>query len=429
MKYLSITQRLSFVVVLLFQVLLLQAAGLIREVTVTEAGTLSTLIPASEKMEITDLKVSGSINGADIKYICEMAGLEDYSVNKNAKLYNLDLKDANIVDGGLEGSKWVSQKDALGYTDDNQTCQAGFRGCYSLRKIAIPSTVSHLYLGALASCQNLSNVVISSSEISYCDNAISSCNIDTLSFLSSGKMKVTPVSVDTGVLLGGTSLNAVKIEAAELAIRGRLDLPNNTLKSVSIKTSGDATLSGFFTRCYGLTSLSINVGGKLMDGDYSSHVIGGTFSACTSLETFELKAANAHLYGTFDACVNLKSFNIDVSENLQLVYTFAQCSSLDSVDFGLNKNVFLGSNTFQDCKNLRVVRGNLDYSCYFLNGNYGGAFGNCPSLKSVEGLGGNITPYAFDGCTSLDSLVITDAHFYEKRTPKKAKNSKIEHLF
>ena len=414
MKYLSITQRLSFVVVLLFQVLLLQAEGLIREVTVTEAGTLSTLIPASEKMEITDLKVSGSINGADIKYICEMAGLEKYSVNKYAKLYNLDLKDANIVDGGLEGTEWVSQKDALGYTDDNQTCLAGFRGCYSLRKIAIPSTVSHLYRSALASCQNLSNVVISSSEISYCDNAISSCNIDTLSFLSSGKMKVTPVSVDTGVLLGGTSLNAVKIEAAELAIRGRLDLPNNTLKSVSIKTSGDATLSGFFTRCYGLTSLSINVGGKLMDGDYSSHVIGGTFSACTSLETFELKAANAHLYGTFDACVNLKSFNIDVSENLQLVYTFAQCSSLDSVDFGLNKNVFLGSNTFQDCKNLRVVKGNLDYSCYFLNGNYGGAFGNCPSLKSVEGLGGNITPYAFDGCTSLDSLVITDAHFYEK---------------
>ena len=411
MKYLSITQRLSFVVVLLFQVLLLQAAGLIREVTVTEAGTLSTLIPASEKMEITDLKVSGSINGADIKYICEMAGLEDYSVNKYAKLYNLDLKDANIVDGGLEGTEWVSQKDALGYTDDNQTCLAGFRGCYSLRKISIPSTVSHLYRSALASCQNLSNVVISSSEISYCDNAISSCNIDTLSFLSSGKMKVTPVSVDTGVLLGGTSLNAVKIEAAELAIRGRLDLPNNTLKSVSIKTSGDATLSGFFSRCYGLTSLSINVGGKLMDGDYSSHVIGGTFSACTSLETFELKAANAHLYGTFDACVNLKSFNIDVSENLQLVYTFAQCSSLDSVDFGLNKNVFLGSNTFQDCKNLRVVKGNLDYVFY---GNYGGAFGNCPSLKSVEGLGGNITAYAFDGCTSLDSLVITDAHFYEK---------------
>ena len=101
MKYLSITQRLSFVVVLLFQVLLLQAEGLIREVTVTEAGTLSTLIPASEKMEITDLKVSGSINGADIKYICEMAGLEKYSVNKYAKLYNLDLKDANIVDGGL----------------------------------------------------------------------------------------------------------------------------------------------------------------------------------------------------------------------------------------------------------------------------------------------------------------------------------------
>ena len=410
MKYLSITQRLSFVVVLLFQVLLLQAEGLIREVTVTEAGTLSSLIPASEKMEITDLKVSGSINGADIKYICEMAGMADKTWNKNAKLYNLDLKDANIVDGGLEGTEWVSQKDALGYDYYNENVQASFLGCYSLRKIAFPSTLSRLNYGALSSCPNLSNVVISSSEIRYFDYAISSCHIDTLSFLSSGKMKVTPGSIGTGALLSGTSLNAVKIDVAELEFSGSLNWGNNTLKSVSIKTSGDATLSGFFSGCKGLTSLSINVGGILMDGDYFSGDIGGTFSACTSLETFELKAAMAHLYKTFSACEKLKSFNIDVSENLQLFDTFAQCSSLDSVDFSSNK-VVLGNNTFQDCKKIRVVKGNL-YNYTFRNN--GGAFGNCPSLKSVEGLGGDITSYAFDGCTSLDSLVITDAHFYEK---------------
>ena len=418
MKYLSITQRLSFVVVLLFQVLLLQAEGLIREVTVTEAGTLSTLIPASEKMEITDLKVSGSINGADIKYICEMAGLEKYSVNKYAKLYNLDLKDANIVDGGLEGTEWVSQKNALGYDDYNENVQASasFHGCYSLRKIAFPSTLSHLNTGALSSCPNLSNVIISSSEINYYNHAISSCHIDTLSFLSSGKMKVMPVSINTVALLGGTSLNAIKIDVAELEFSGRLEWSNNTLKSVSIKTSGDATLSGFFSRCYGLTSLSISVGGILMDGDYNTGGQGWTFSGCTSLETFELKAAMADLNGTFDGCVNLKSFNIDVSEFLGLSYTFAQCSSLDSVDFGSNK-VVLSNTVFQDCNNLQRVKGQL-YLAESVFGDDAGAFGNCPRLKSVEGLRGRIVPYAFDGCTSLDSIVIEDTDFstvfYEK---------------
>lgn len=399
MKYLSITQRLSFVVVLLFQVLLLQAEGLIREVTVTEAGTLSTLIPASEKMEITDLKVSGSINGADIKYICEMAGMADKTWNKNAKLYNLDLKDANIVDGGLEGTEWVSQKDALGY--DNYIGQAAFHGCYSLRKIAFPSTLSQLKYGALDSCPNLSNVVISSSEISCREMSIFNCNIDTLSFLSSEKMIVRGVN-----FLSATSLNAVKIDVAELELSSEWGWGNNTLKSVSIKTSGNATLSGFFSGCKSLTSLSINVGGILGDGSDSSD---RTFSGCTSLETFELKATGAILNGTFNGCVNLKSFNIDVSEFLELSGTFARCSSLESVDFGSNK-VGLRSTVFQGCNNLQRVKGKL-YLGKSLFGDDLGAFGNCPRLKSVEGLRGHIVPYAFDGCTSLDSIVIEDTDF------------------
>ena len=406
MKYLSITQRLSFVVVLLFQVLLLQAEGLIREVTVTEAGTLSKLIPESEKMEITDLKVSGSINGADIKYICEMAGMADKTWNKNAKLYNLDLKDANIVDGGLEGTEWVSQKDALGY--DNYIGQAAFHGCYSLRKIAFPSTLSQLKYGALDSCPNLSNVVISSSEISCREMSIFNCNIDTLSFLSSEKMIVRGVN-----FLSATSLNAVKIDVAELELSSEWGWGNNTLKSVSIKTSGNATLSGFFSGCKSLTSLSINVGGILGDGSDSSD---RTFSGCTSLETFELKATGAILNGTFNGCVNLKSFNIDVSEFLELSGTFARCSSLESVDFGSNK-VGLRSTVFQGCNNLQRVKGKL-YLGKSLFGDDAGAFGNCPRLKSVEGLRGRIVPYAFDGCTSLDSIVIEDTDFstvfYEK---------------
>ena len=419
MKYLSITQRLSFVVVLLFQVLLLQAEGLIREVTVTEAGTLSTLIPASEKMEITDLKVSGSINGADIKYICEMAGWLDGSVIQSAKLYNLDLKDANIVDGGLEGTEWITQKDALGFTVDNQTYPAAFRDCYSLRKIIFPSTVSLIGYAALEYCPNLSHVIFSSSEIDLGKGgAFKDCAIDTLSFLSSGKMKITG---GIGGVNGGSGynvrLNVVKIEADELEICGGIVRNDNTLQTVSIKTSGDATFTGgIFTECRNLSSLSINVGGRLVDGEWDDYWpswenFGGAFGGCTSLETFELKAASAFLSVTFSGCNNLKSFNIDAPE-LNLFYTFELCSSLDSVDFSSNKYVILGSNTFLNCKNLQAVKGDFGIT----RGIGECAFRNCASLKSVEGVGGDVESYAFDGCTSLDSLVIAKGANFHKES-------------
>ena len=410
MKYLSITQRLSFVVVLLFQVLLLQAEGLIREVTLTEAGTLSSLIPASEKMEITDLKVSGSINGADIEYICEMAGkVGYYYVNKNAKLYNLDLKDANIVDGGQEGIEWIARKDALGFTVDNPTYfSAAFRDCYSLRKIIFPSTISLIGYEALENCPNLSHVIFSSSEIDFGKGgAFKDCAIDTLSFLSSGKMKITGGTYG-GVNYGDdVKLNVVKIEADELEICGGIVRNDNTLQTVSIKTSGNATFTGrVFTECRNLSSLSINVGGRFMDGNWDGYSpswenFGGSFGGCTSLETFELKAESAFLSDTFSGCLNLLSFNIDAPE-LNLFYTFEKCSSLDSVDFSSNNYVILGSNTFQNCKNLRTVKG--DFGVARGIGEY--AFRNCASLKSVEGVGGDVERYAFDGCTSLDSLVI-----------------------
>ena len=421
MKYLSITQRLSFVVVLLFQVLLLQAEGLIREVTVTEAGTLSSLIPASEKMEITDLKVSGSINGADIEYICEMAGkVGYYSVNKNAKLYNLDLKDANIVDGGQEGIEWIARKDALGFTVDDPTYfSAAFRDCYSLRKIIFPSTISLIGYEALENCPNLSHVIFSSSEIDFGKGgALKNCAIDTLSFLSSGKMKITGGTYG-GVNYGDdVKLNVVKIEADELEICGGIVRNDNTLQTVSIKTSGNATFTGgVFTGCRNLSSLSINVGGRFMDGNWDGYSpswenFGGSFWGCTSLETFELKAESAFLSDTFSGCLNLLSFNIDAPE-LNLFYTFEKCSSLDSVDFSSNNYVILGSNTFQNCKNLRTFKGDkADFSEGI--GEY--AFRNCVSLKSVEGVGGNVERYAFDGCTSLDSLVIDRKAVFEGKS-------------
>ena len=45
-----------------------------KSVTLTEAGTLSKQIAATEKFNITDLTISGPINTADILFIRQMAG-------------------------------------------------------------------------------------------------------------------------------------------------------------------------------------------------------------------------------------------------------------------------------------------------------------------------------------------------------------------
>ena len=70
------------------------------EVTFTTAGTLSKKITSYQKYSITNLKVSGPINGTDVRYLREMAG-RDYADNiTDGKLVDLDLADANIVEGG-----------------------------------------------------------------------------------------------------------------------------------------------------------------------------------------------------------------------------------------------------------------------------------------------------------------------------------------
>ena len=71
------------------------------EVTLTEAGTLPDEIASDQKYSITSLKVSGPINGTDVRYLREMAGAVAYKgEGTDGKLVNLDLTGANIVEGG-----------------------------------------------------------------------------------------------------------------------------------------------------------------------------------------------------------------------------------------------------------------------------------------------------------------------------------------
>ena len=90
-------------------------------VDVTEAGKLESLIPAAKKTIIETLKVTGQINGKDIKFLKSLCG-------QYGMLTSIDLSDAHIVDG--EG------------TQANQLPESAFTTTFALEHIVLPSTLT-----------------------------------------------------------------------------------------------------------------------------------------------------------------------------------------------------------------------------------------------------------------------------------------------
>ena len=123
-----------------------------KTVTVSDAGTLGSQIPASERASLTSLKVVGPLNGSDVKVLREMG---------KAKLADLDLSEATIVKGGE--SYYPLEEDKSAYTEDNRLSTLFFYGCGAFRSITIPNSVQSVSNDAFSSCPNLVEINVKNS--------------------------------------------------------------------------------------------------------------------------------------------------------------------------------------------------------------------------------------------------------------------------
>ena len=119
-----------------------------KTISVDQPGLLSSLLTEDEILTLTELTISGSLNGTDIRVLRNMA--------KNCCLSFLDLKDASIMVGG---NAYLIESDGISYhTNEDDISTRMFSSCNKLKSIVLPKTLKNIGEEAFYNCSKLSSI-------------------------------------------------------------------------------------------------------------------------------------------------------------------------------------------------------------------------------------------------------------------------------
>jgi len=356
-------------------------------INVTNAGTLSSLIADSKKNLITNLIVTGNLNGSDIRYIREMAGVDYKGIATKGKLVNLDLSGAAIVSGG--NPYYVGDASYYTYTTGSK-----YDGSYYYEGVG-PYMFSATKLTSILLPNNITNIGW---------NAFSNCT-----GLTSFSFPTNLRTISESAFEGCTGFTSITIPNSVKSIEGYAFRYCDGLTAVNIPAKVTSINGSAFALCHNLEKFTVvesntkysDVDGVLCSKDQ------------TVLSAFPYRKANDYTIPegittiaekAFIYCSNLKSITIPNSVTSIGSSAFLGCDSLEFVSIP-NSVTSLRSHVFEGCTQLISVL--LSNS---LKGIDEGSFANCKSLVSVEipNPATYIGVSAFSGCTELSSI-----YFYE----------------
>lgn len=204
--------------------LLAHLKGQAQQITlhVERAGTLPDMIDKSRFPYITDLKLTGELNGTDIRLIRTLA---------QENLQILDLSEARIVEGGASYySNYRTSNDIIGsymfYIPYNTV-----NPC-AISKINLPNSVTGIKEGAFKNCTRLTDINIPNSVKSIGYEAFCSCTR-----LTDINIPNSVTSIERSTFYSCTSLTNINIPNSVTSIGEQAFYNCDNLKSVYMNAS------------------------------------------------------------------------------------------------------------------------------------------------------------------------------------------------
>ena len=361
-------------------------------ITLEQPGTLPQKISASDKYQITNLKVKGDINGTDIKFIREMAGVSVMGKETDGELAYLDLSEAQIVSGG--DCYYQDYSDNKHYTSDDEFGVGFFSKCKGLKAITLPGKVKSVGESAFDDCYSLETLNLPSGITSIGNNAFAGC------------LSLTSVTLPSELIsIGDRAFWCCRRLTS-------LDLPS------SLTTVGEEAFAG----CSQLTSLTLHSGltnikvyNLLVDNDLKDV----RYIIDSDLETY-LQSNHPIIY---DIRCGIKYYlndqeitTLEIPSEITHIGDGVFFSSNNLTNLTLSSRVTsIGISAFSYCSNLKDVRYYIydDFATYIQNGHpafYVGCgikyYWNNQEISTLE-IPSSVTKigdYAFHRCSGLTTL-------------------------
>ena len=315
--------------------LLVHLKGQAQQITlhVERAGTLHGMINASRLPYITDLKLTGELNGTDISFIRTL-------VKKNLRF--LDLSEARIVEGGaIYYSNYRTSNDIIGSYMFYNPDYSPISPC-AISKINLPNSVTGIEEGAFKSCTRLTDINIPNSVTSIGPETFKSCTS-----LTDINIPNSVTSIGGGAFSGCTSLTDINIPNSVTSIERGAFSGCTSLTDINIPNSVTSIGERAFLHCTSLTDINIPDAVKSIEPE--------TFSGCTRLTDINIPNSVTSIgYEAFYNCTRLTDINIPNSVTSIERSTFYDCTSLTDINIP-NSVTSIGEQAFYNCDNLKSV--------------------------------------------------------------------------
>jgi hypothetical protein len=299
-------------------------------INLTNAGTLTTVLSATEKSTTTYLTVTGNIDASDVRCMRE----------EMTKLAILDIRAVNIVP--YNGSAGTST--AKSYPANEMPASSFFNvnlgGKHTLKSVILPTSITSIAENAFCNCDSLTEITIPTSVTSIGVNSFIFCNSFQGFLVQSGNQNFS--SVD-GVLFNKDQTSIIQY-------------PNGKSGSYTIPATVKSIETSAFTASNWLTDFFVDatntnfsaVDGILFNKDKTILIqYPSGRSGAYTVPDF----VNSISYGAFSRCSKLSSVIIGDNVTTISISAFSVCEKLDSVTLG--KSVAsIGDNAFAFCGKL-----------------------------------------------------------------------------